>query len=187
MFLSKKSAAIVGIVFALATFSSTTAFEPTVSPLQELYMIRELTNGVQTVGVILNVDEGDHAELIAKIQRASAQIGLKVVIAEIGQLSEVAQKFRELKDTYHVQVLWIPQTESIIGCSISRDFLIKNSALSSIPLFAPSQEWVTSGACISLATEGGDVKLFVNKKTLAVLGLKVPDKYIPSTEFLATN
>ena len=187
MLLSKRFAFPMAIAFALATFGTTQALEPGVSPLQELYMIKELTNGSEIVGVMLNIGEGDHADLLTKIQRASAQTGMKVVVAEVTQLSEVAQKFRELKESYHIQVLWVPQDESVIGSPISRDFLIKNSTLSSIPLFAPNQDWVTSGACVALSLEGGSVKLYVNRKTLAALGLKVPDKYIPSTQFLASN
>ncbi len=181
---------IEAAVLVLMTFvvvSKPETLEPGPTPLQSLFMIKGLIPQVQIVGIMWNDQRADTQDLLPKIDRASATVGVKVVVENVRELAEISQKFRDLTSNYHVQVLWVVENDEITGSSLARDFLIKNTTVNGIALFAPGKDWVSAGACAALQSDGGTVKLFVNQKTISALGIKVPEKFIPNTQFLATN
>ncbi len=188
MLSSKRFGLMITIpVLVLALLGTPKALESNATPLQQLYMMKQLFPKTQTVGIMWNQSTVNTADLMPKIQRAAAAVGVKVVIADVEELKDIAQKFRDLTDNYHIQILWILQNDNMVGSSLGRDYLIKNATVNGIAVFAPNTDWVSAGACATLLNEGSDVKLIVNQKTLNALGIKVPEKYIPNTQFLATN
>jgi ABC-type uncharacterized transport system substrate-binding protein len=179
--------ATIIIVILLPTAETPDALETAATPLQSIYIIKQLIPQTQTVGVMWNRSRVNTSELMPKIERASAVTGVKVVIEDAEELSDVSQKFRELNDKYHVQAIWINEDDNPMATNVGRDFLIKNSIVNGIALFAPNADWVSAGACASLLSDGSTVKLYVNKKTITALGIKIPDKYLQDTQFIATN
>ncbi len=157
------------------------------TPLQSLYMMKQLVPKATTVGIMWNKSTVDASTLLPEINRASLAVGLKVVIEDVEQIQDVSSKFRDLVQNYHIQVLWVIQGNDLYGSSIVKGYLIKNTTLSGVALFAPGTDWVSAGACAALMSEGGTAKLFVNQKTLNALGLTVPQQYTQATQFLATN
>ncbi|MFZ1080728.1 MAG: ABC transporter substrate binding protein, partial [Candidatus Kryptoniota bacterium] len=149
--------------------------------------IKQLVPQAQTIGLMWNQTKVNASDIMPKIERAATSIGVKVVIEDVEDIRDVSQKFRDLSDNYHIQALWVFQNDDIVGSSLGRDFLIKNTTVGGIALFAPNTDWVSAGACATLMSEGGTVKLFVNKKTITALGINIPEKFIPDTQFLATN
>jgi len=179
---------VVIVSFIIAIFIGTPqALESNATPLQSIFMIRQLIPQAQTIGLMWNQSKMNTGDLLPKIERASASIGVKVVIEDVEEISDVSQKFRDLKDNYHIQALWIIDNNEPMSTGIGKDFLVKNTIVNGIALFAPNADWVSSGACASLLSDGGNVKLYVNKKTISALGIKVPDKYLQDTQFVATN
>lgn len=194
MFLFKRTAGaliVAGIVLAAALVASSgmpEALESNVTPLQSLYMIKQLVPQTQTVGLMWNQTKINTSDVMPKIERAAATLGVKVVVEDVEQMPDIPTKFRDLTDNYHIQALWIFQDDpDIIGSTNGKEFLITKSTVGGIALFAPNKDWVTSGACATLILEGGSVKLYVNKKTITALGINVPEKLMPDTQFLATN
>ncbi len=179
--------AALTVITLLALLSTPQAAGTSASPLQSLYMIKQLVPNARTVGVMWNKSVANTASLLPELNRASAEIGVKVVIEDVEQLKDISDEFRDLVQNYHIQVLWIVENDDPLGSSLSKGYLIKNATLSGVALFAPSTDWVSAGACAALMSEGGKAKLFVNQKTLNALGLKVPQQYAQSTQFLATN
>ncbi len=158
--------------------------EGEITPKQYLFMIKELVPGIQTVGILWKAPpESD--EWVEKIERAAAVMQVKVIIAGVADLKDVARQFKNLVDSHNIQALWIFNEGQVLNSNVSRKYIIKNANLSKIPLFAPSLEWISEGACVYLTKEGGKVKLRVNEKTARILNLLVPEKYLPNTEFLA--
>jgi ABC-type uncharacterized transport system substrate-binding protein len=181
-------AVLISVATSIAVmFGTPEALESNVTPLQAIYMMKQLVPQTQTIGIMWNQNKVNTGDLMPKIERASASVGVKVVIEDVEGITDVSQKFRDLTDNYHVQVIWVFQSDDVIGSSLGRDFLIKNSTVKGIALFAPNTDWVSAGACAALMNEGGTVKLFVNKKTITALGITVPEKFIQDTQFLATN
>jgi hypothetical protein len=177
----------VVIVTVAALFGTPEALEPAATPLQSIYMIKQLLPQAKTVGLMWKQSDDASSTLMDQVKRASASLGVKIVIADVEALSDVAAQFRDLTDSYHVQAIWVARNSEVVSNPTAMGFLIKNSTLHGIPLFAPDQGWVTTGACAAVVTVGGTTKLFVNQKTLNALGLKVPESDAPITEVLATN
>jgi ABC-type uncharacterized transport system substrate-binding protein len=179
---------LFAVVVVLATlFGTPAALESNATALQSLYMIKQLVPDVKTVGLLWKqTDEGSSA-LMDQIKRASASMGVKIVVGDVEGLPDVASQFRDLTDSYHIEVLWIIRNSEVLSSSTAKGFLVKNSALHGVPLFAPDQDWVTSGACAAVVTESNTTKLYVNQKTLNALGLKVPENDASFTQVLATN
>jgi len=179
---------VIMLAAALVTPTGTPeALESNVTPLQSLYMIKQLVPQTQTIGLMWNQTKVNTSDVMPKIERAAATLGVKVVVEDVEGLSDVPAKFRDLLENYHVQALWIFQNDDVVGSSMGKDFLIKNSTVGGVALFAPNTDWVSAGACATLINEGGTVKLYVNKKTVTALGINIPEKLIPDTQFLATN
>ena len=178
----------VVVIFVLAIFVNTpNALETSVTPLQAVFMIKQLIPQVQTLGLIWNQSRTNTNEILPKIERASASTGVKVVVEDAEQMSDVFQKFRDLKDNYHVQAIWVIENVEPMSSDAGIKYLIQNSLVNGIALFAPNADWVSAGACAALLSDGSNVKLYVNKKTITALGIKVPDKYLQDTQFVATN
>lgn len=175
------------VLVTMAVLSKPEALGSNPTPLQSLYTMKGLVPQAQTIGIMWNDQRVNTGDLLPKIDRASAAIGVKVVVENIREMTDMSQKFRDLTANYHIQVLWIVQSDEVLGSPLGKDFLIKNSTVNGIALFAPNTDWVSAGACAALLSDGGTVKLFVNQKTITALGIKVPEKFIPNTQFLATN
>ena len=187
MFSSKKLITMAMLILFFGLVGTPEALESNATPLQQLYIMKELVPKLQTVGIMWNQSSVNTADLLPKIQRAAAAVGVKVVIEDVEAIKDIAQKFREVTEDYHAQIIWIIQNDDLVGSSLGRDFIIKNATVNGIAVFAPNTDWVTAGACAALLNDGGSVKLFVNQKAINALGIKVPAKYIPNTQFLATN
>ncbi len=158
--------------------------ENDITPKQYLFMIKELVPGIQTVG-ILRSSSSEMGNWVEKIERAAAVMQVKVVIAGVADLKDVAKQFKNLIETHNIQALWVFEDDQVLNSTVSRKYLIKNANLSKIPLFAPSVDWINEGGCVNLTKEGGKVQLRVNEKTARILNLSIPEKYLPNTEFLA--
>ncbi|MCL5268224.1 MAG: hypothetical protein M1469_09000 [Bacteroidetes bacterium] len=189
MLLLKKTSVLTvsAIVAFMAMLGTPRAAGTSATPLQSLYMMKQLVPKVTTVGIIWNQSTINTSSLLPEINRASLSVGVKVVVEDVEQIQDVSAKFRDLVQNYHIQVLWILQDDDLYGSSIVKGYLIKNSTLSGVALFAPGTDWVSAGACAALMSVGGNAKLFVNQKTLNALGLTVPQQYAQTTQFLATK
>lgn len=189
MHLLKRSAILLSLVcvITLAFFGTPEALESNATPLQSLFMIKQLLPQVKTVGLMYKQSSDDSKTFMNDVNRASASLGVKIVLADVESLPDVAAQFRDLTESYHVQVLWVIHSNDVLNSSIARGYLIKNATLQGIPLFAPNTNWVSAGACAAVVTNGGSTKLVVNQKTLDALGIKVPEKYASVTQVLASK
>jgi ABC-type uncharacterized transport system substrate-binding protein len=178
---------VILALIIIPSANTPSALETGATPIQSIFMIKQLIPQTQTIGLMWNQYETKTSELLPKIERASVSNGVKVVVEDVESLKDISQEFRELKDKYHVQVIWIIENNDPISSDVAREFLIKNSIVNGIALFAPSTDWVSAGACASLLSDGSNVKLYVNRKTITALRIIVPDKYLEDTKFVATN
>ena len=189
MHLLKRIAVQLSLVLLISAvfFGTPEALESNATPLQSLFMIKQILPQVKTVGLMYKQSADNGGNLLNQVKRASASFGVKIVLADVEGLPDVAAQFRDLTGSYHIQALWVIQNSNVLGSSVARDYLIKNAALQGIPLFAPNTNWVSAGACAAVVTDGANTKLYVNQKTLNALGLKVPEKYASVTQVLASN
>lgn len=189
MYLFRRSAIqlLSAFVLLMALFGTPEALESNATPLQSIYMIKQLMPQTKTIGLMWTQTDENGSGVMNQIKRASASLGVKIVVSDVESLPDVAAQFRDLTESYHVEALWIIHNSDVLSNSTAKGFLIKNATLQGVPLFAPDHDWVSAGACAAVVTDGGSTKLYVNQKTLNALGLKVPESDASVTQVLATN
>ncbi len=180
---------ILLFLFALVLFGATPHATPAgdVTPMQQLYMMKELKPDVERVGIIWNTNSPNKEVLLPKIQRAATSLSIKIFLAEVSEVQDVAPRFRDLARKREIQVLWIVEDDGVVNQSVVQEFLIKNATKSLIPLMAPSDTWVNAGATLTLKKGDSGIQLVVNKAAVDAMNLAIPAKYQETTEFLAAN
>lgn len=158
-----------------------------VTATQQLYVIKECKPGVQKIGVLVSSKDAADAAFIADLNRAAAAAGVKVFVATVDNITEVAPKFRDLTRAQGVQAIWVPKAVGAIGDATSRKFIITNATQSRVPLFAPVAAWVNEGAAVALSKGADGISLTVNKAAAAAASLVIPDKYKERVQLVAAN
>lgn len=179
---------IAALLIDMILFISFFFAEPRiVTPLQQIYIMKQFFPELKCVGVLWNENVVDTNKLYPQLERASAQFGIKIVVSNVQQMKDVPTEFKNLKQKHNIQVLWVIGDDEILNGEVSRKYLIKQSIFSNLPLFAPSNLWVNEGAFISIIKEGNATKLFVNQQTAKVLSINIPEAYLENTIFYAAK
>ncbi len=164
-----------------ATFS---AFGQAATPLQQLYLLKEIKPGIDKIGVVIAEANPERASVIEQLQKASAATGIKVVVGVVTGMSDVAPKVRELTKTHGVKALWVVNSDQIVGSDVTQKYLVKSAAEDKMMLMAPSDDWVKKGACLSIQSQGSGVRIVVNKPIADALSVAVPVKYQDRTQYM---
>ncbi|SRR5690554_4010805 len=154
---------------------------------QQLFLIKELKPNTANVGIIMNATTAANQSILQELQRAGASAGVKVFVGSAAELKEVAPVYRDLTRTNSIDVLWIIDESGVVTDGTARGFLIKTATQSGIPVFGPTSQWVTEGACVNITKQDGAIQLVVNKTAAQALNLTIPEKYLERTQFLALN
>jgi hypothetical protein len=163
-----------------------TPLETEVTPLQQLFVMKELKPDVQRVGILWDKSVS-HDDILPQIQRAGASAGVKIFVAAVGEVKDIAPMFRDLVRTSQIDALWIVGTDRVVDTDIARKFLVKSAAEHGLPIFAPSEKWVAEGACVAFRKDGESIRLLVNRAAAQAASVKIPEKYLERTQFLASN
>ncbi|MEM1095990.1 MAG: ABC transporter substrate binding protein [Bacteroidota bacterium] len=162
------------------------AAESGITPLQQLFVAKEIKPDLERVGIIWKAGQ-DRQALTEQIKRASASTGVKVVLVEADEMKDVAPRFRELTRDHKVQMIWVVQDDDLLGQDVIKSFLVKNATQALVPLLVPNTEWVDAGGTVALERVDGSIKLVVNKKAIDAMSLTVPAKYQERATYLAAN
>ncbi|GIV61236.1 MAG: ABC transporter substrate-binding protein [Rhodothermaceae bacterium] len=157
------------------------------TPIQQLFVIKELKPGLERIGLIWDKNVTDTGALMPQVQRASASTGIKVFLAEVADLKDVAPQFRTLAREHQVQAIWILESTGVMDNGVTRSFIIKNATSAGLPVFAPSEAWVNEGASVAVIKDDGGISLLVNKAAAEAMSLTIPEKYLERTQYLALN
>ncbi len=178
---------------AVFSFLLSTAFvlvpanESDVTPIQQLFLIKELKPDISRIGVIWDKSATSRNQILSQLERASAATGIKVIVGEVSNLQEVAPQFRTLLRDHKIEALWILEESGLLGRAATRSFLIKSATQAGMPVFAPSETWLKEGACVTWRKDAGGIQLVVNKAVAEAMGITIPNKYQNRTAFLAMN
>jgi len=162
------------------------ASESGVTPLQQLFVAKEIKPDLERVGIIWKSGESRDA-LMEQIKRAGASTNVKVFVAEADDMQDVAPRFRELTRDHKVQMIWVVQDDALLAQGVIKSFLVKSATEALVPLLVPNTEWVDAGGTVALERVDGSIKLVVNKKAIDAMSLTVPDKYQEGATYLAAN
>lgn len=182
---ARRTLFLAGLFVTLAAFAPA-PMEEGVTPLQQMYVMKEIKPNLERVGILIN-SSNNNEETMRAIRQASASLNVQIFLAEIGSLPDIAPKFRWLMQEHKVQMLWILEDESVLGSSHGRGFLIQNALKAGVPILAPSKVWVDEGACMTMTKDADGIKLIVNKTAADALSITVPDAYAQRTQFLAAE
>lgn len=154
---------------------------------QYLFVIKEVKPDVERIGIIWSDDAPDREARMSRLARTAANLDIQLVVATIGNLSDVASEYRRLVRDYDVDVLWVADPGTLIDAGSAQRFLVENAAKGGLPLIAPSSAWVQAGAPLTVLKRDGQIRLLVNEAAAQATALAIPDKYTATAEFLATN
>lgn len=175
---------LVALVVLLTGVASAHALQSPLTPIQQMFILKKMKPDIKRVGIIWAKNSPNHDALMPQIKRAAASANVKLFVAYPKNMQEVAPNFRELASTHKIQALWIVEEDQVVNNSVARNFLIKNATKSGIPILAPSKDWVTAGASVTMHRQNGEVQIIVNKAAAAATALTIPDKYKGKTSYL---
>ncbi len=174
-------ALIVALLLTAAT-PSTTPDNP-LSPMQKLFVLKEVKPDVQRVGILWNPDAVNVAALTRLLQVAGTSTQIEVFIGEAKKVKDVAPRWRELTETHAIDVLWVLENDGLMEQDAVQSYLLKQATKARIPVLAPDSDWVQAGATLALAADAGAIQLHVNKASQSALGLEIPEKYAGQVQY----
>ncbi len=175
------------LVVGLFTGAAAPTPSADVTPIQQLFILKELKPDVKRVGIVWSSDRSDKDVLLKKIQQAATSTGVEIFLAEAGAVKDVAPKFRNLVDKHSIQVLWIVGDDGLVDQQVVRTYLVKQATKSLIPILAPNADWITAGASVALTRADGSTGLIVNRAAAEAMALTIPPQYEERTSYLATS
>jgi ABC-type uncharacterized transport system substrate-binding protein len=159
-----------------------------VSPLQQLFVLKEIRPDIERVGIVWHRASADRSGLMSQVERAAASTGVRVFVSYADDVGEIANAYRELVRQHRIQAVWIVDGNDVVtGSTSGRDFLIRNTASQGIPLVAPDDTWVEAGAHMSFFRQGSNIRIKVNRRAADAARLVIPDNFLDRTDFFAAN
>ena len=172
------------LVAASILGATTSSAKSPLTPIQQMFLLKKMKPDVEKVGIIWAKDAPGHDELMPQIKRAATSSGVKLFVSYVTSMKDVANHFRQLEREHGINALWIVDDSGVLSNDVARSFLIKNTTKSGIPMLAPSQDWVTAGASVSLQKTDGEIQIVLNKAAAAATALAVPADYENQTQYL---
>lgn len=179
-----------GLIFLILVCSAASpprAQAPDVTPLQQLFLLKELKPDVKRVGILWNEASPNRESLMKEINRATAASQLDVVVRFVTSVKDVASGFRTLLRDHDIQALWIVENDGVVDQQVAQKYVIENATKQKIVVLAPTSDWVTAGACLSFKKEDGATRIVINQTVADVVSVSIPEKYAERTEFLTLN
>lgn len=174
--------------FAVALCLGGTAFmatAPPLTPIQQMFILKEMKPDVERVGIIWKENSPQHEELMPRVQRAAAASEVQAFVAYVNDMEDVAPSYRTLRREHDIDVLWILEDDRALNNSVARDFLVRTATRDGVPILAPSEAWVDAGAPVTLQQVADNIQVVMNAAAAAATGLTVPDKY--DTQYLTSR
>ena len=92
---------LVAVTLVSAFFPAPPASD--VTPMQLMFVMKEVKPGIERLGIMWNKDAHDEATL-TKIRRASTSLKVQIFLAEVGGLNDLAPQFRTLTRKHKIQL-----------------------------------------------------------------------------------
>jgi hypothetical protein len=112
------------ILFLLVLFHFV-AFSQRATPLQYLFMMKSFKPDMQKVGLLCDLSKNQG--LVEKLQKAGFSAGVKIVIGDVKELKDIAQRFNEIVKG-GVDFLWIFDVARCFSSSDSKRIYFKELA-----------------------------------------------------------
>ena len=152
-----------------------------VSPMQQVFLIKQLKPELARIGILCDLSQ--RPELPDRLQRISAQLGVKIIIKDTHRLKNVLKNFKFLVYNQAAEVVWIFPDKVLIHPS-ARRYLIKEAVSARVLLIAPDSDMVEKGATLFVEKNADQIKVHLNSKAMELLGLDITPQLMSSAEVL---
>lgn len=171
-------------------------------PVRKQFAIfKEILPNLITIGVIYNPEENE--ELIKEAKRASRQLNIDLIAADVNGEREVPKTLNYLINV--VDAMWIIVDNAVNSVKSMRNVILE-SVKNDIPVMGPSEKYVKAGAAFavsadyeSIGMQSGEMAIkilngkkpsslpieypqefviYINEKITDWIGLKIPDKIL---------
>lgn len=173
------------VILSLVSVGVAQAKPTPLSPMQQMFILKEIKPDVERVGIIWHDGAENHDEMMPRIKRAAASAEVKLFVSYVQSQKDVAGHFRELTRKHDIHVLWIVDDSGVLQSEIARDYLVEKTTENAIPILAPSQEWVQAGASVTLQKENDDIRIVLNEAAALATAIQVPDEYQDQALYLS--
>jgi len=172
LLLLRTAGLVMILIIGTGALPATSVFEA--SPLQQMYILKQLDTDVQRVGILWN--KGANETLMTQLQRAARSSGMSTFLTEVSTLVDIPSKFHKLTREHHIQALWIMQSGGVLNTPKAQEYLITHAAGEHMPLIAPTEQWVRKGASLTILKNDRGLQVLLNHTTAKSSGLVVPEK-----------
>ena len=144
------------------------------SPMQQIFLIKKLKSNIKKIGILCNLSQ--HPGLKQKLARIGGQLGIRMVIANTPDLLSVSKNFKHLVNQAKVEAIWV-FPDGALNQALAKKYLVKEAILSKVMLIASDPDMVKKGATICAQKGDDQIRIFLNKKAVALLGLNISDGF----------
>ena len=171
----KKSIFLVFTILMSMIFSGAIVLGQSPAQIQQqLYIFRDVLGPGAKVGVLCNIL--NHQRELKSLTVLSKAYKIPIYFYNVTKLTDLNKGVDLLVQSKHINaVLVLPK--DIASTTNSVKFLVRKCSEKKLMLLSADPSAVSNGAMLSVISEGGGLKLFVNKKTATLAGFSVPSAY----------
>lgn len=152
-----------------------------ITAMQQLYLLKQVKPDLSKLGILCQLEK--HPDLVEQLKRAGANLQIMVFVTDTYDLRLIAKNFKHLVSSKQIEALWVLD-DPIFHSQNAKEYLVKESVLAKI-LFATSDpELVKRGATLCAQKADKRIIVFLNKKSLGLLGLEVPESLNQMAEII---
>lgn len=195
-----------GVVNSMETPGANVTGTTDMNPVsKQLELIKEFLPGLKTIGILYNPGEVNSMVQVDLAKEKAEEMGIKIEEGTVSNSSEVSLAVSSLIG--NVDAIYVP-TDNIIVSAMPT--VLQNAYNNQIPVFASENNSVEQGAIATLGIDyyqlgrqtgsmaarilnGADpaemavesseeLKLYINKKSAAEIGLEIPEKLLESAD-----
>ena len=154
---------------------------------QQLYMVKQLVPDAAHVGLLWSSKIPDADQKMEVLKRTAANLGVTLYLASVEEIKDVGPEVRRIVGDYDLDAILITYNDGLVDHGAAKQFIITHALQNRLPLFAPTTDWVESGAAVAFHRVEKEVHLAVNEQAARATNLNVPASFADKTAYLSSN
>lgn len=163
---------LMSIFLLCGIFSTMLQAQTGVPYAQQIAVIKKIKTEISVIGVLTTTMSDKSIE---QMGRAATGLGVKIVLAQPKEASELPSLYKKLIKEKGAQILWIPDPSDKLMTGIGFEFLRENALPDRIGIIVPDQTLVGTGGLCNVYSDAGKLKAVVNQRIAQVVGATVPN------------
>lgn len=168
----KKNIEFVFALLIIVIFATILHAQSNAPYAQQIAVVKKMKGDIATIGVLTTTLS---EKSIEQMGRAATGLGVKIILAQPKEASELPSLYKKLVKEKGVQLLWIPDPNDKLMIGVGFEFLRENALPDKIGIIVPDQALVMTGGLCSIITEGGKLRVVVNQRIAQMIGAIIPN------------